>query len=158
MQAFFSHETGESQGCGLGFTKVIRSKPEGDLTALVHEKEGVFQIEVGAPLYHTAEGVSAYDKPEKVRIHFKHVRAYSDDITSMALGDRPVIYWVDVERGVAFEFAYYREEHRRYLYSIIVFRPKGLFCPGGEKVDPTQWHEILPYSLEPPGRFRSTAA
>jgi hypothetical protein len=89
---------------------------------------------------------------QKVKAHYKNLRAYADDITSMALGDRPVIYWVDSDRGIAFEFAYFQEEQRRYLYSVIVFRPNGLFCPMGEKIEPSHWHEILPYSLELPDR------
>lgn len=147
VQAFFSQEKGESQGCGVAFRTVVRSQPEGNLTAYV-EDGNVFQIDSGTPRYHTAKGVKAYDDPQRVKAHYKNLRAYADDYTSMALGDRPVIYWVDEERGIAFEFAYYREEHQRYLYSIIVFQPKGLFCPEGERSEPSHWHKLLPYSLE----------
>lgn len=141
----------ESSGCGEMFRKVVESKPAGNLTAYVRDRH-VFQIDSGTPRFHTVDGVAAYDTPEKVRAHYKYLRAYADDLTSMALGDRPVIYWIDADRGIAFEFAYFPEQHRRYLYSVIVFRPHGLFCPEGEQVDASHWHELLPYSLEPPDR------
>ena len=151
VSALFDNGKPESSDCGEMFRKVVDGQPAGNLTAQV--KDGyVFQIDSGTPRFHTSDGVAAYDRPEKVRAHYKHLRAYADDLTSMALGDRPVIYWVDTDRGIAFEFAYFPEEHRRYLYSVIVFRPHGLLCPQGEQVDPSHWHELLPYSLEPPDR------
>lgn len=151
VASFFDKMKPEVSACGEMFSEVVESKPAGNLIAYV--KDGhVFQIDSGTPRFHTADGIAADDRPEKVRAHYKHLHAYADDLTSMALGDRPVVYWIDTDRGIAFEFAYFPEEHRRYLYSVIVFRPHGLFCPMGEQVDASHWHELLPYSLEPPDR------
>src|SRR5262249_37572244 len=59
---------------------------------------------------------------------------------------------IDTKKGIAFEFAYFPEEGRRYLYAVIVFRVDGDLCPDGNKPDPQHWREIAPYSLNPPDR------
>jgi hypothetical protein len=144
--------SGEGRPCSCGevISKVVKSPSgAGDLIVLIQDGK-VVQIDTGTPRYHTADGIAAYDSPLKVRQHYKHLRAYSYSITSSALGDRPVIFWVDAQRGLAFEFASSRADHSRYLYAIIVFPPKGEFCPESARPQPDEWREIAPYSLELP--------
>jgi hypothetical protein len=145
-------------GCGEGIISSVpsdRGNP-GNMLTLIRDGK-VFQIDSVTTRFHTAEGITTYDSPEKVRQRYKDdLRAYVFDITSMALGDRPVIFWVNAKRGIAFEFAYYREERKRYLYAISVFQPNGDWCPEGEKPDPKHWREIAPYSLEPTDGGKTT--
>jgi len=113
----------------------------------------VFQIESATTRFHTIEGVTVYDSPEKVERYYKNLRAFvllGDPIR--ALGDRPLVFWVDSKKGIAFVFAFYPTEHRRYLYKIIVFRPNTNLCPEEETTDSPNWQELAPYSLEPPDK------
>jgi hypothetical protein len=69
---------------------------------------------------------------------------------SPALGDRPLVFWVDKKRGIAFVFAYYPAEHKRYIYKIVVFESNKNFCPEEETTGSSKWQPISPYTLEPP--------
>jgi hypothetical protein len=75
-----------------------------------------------------------------------------------ALGDRPLVFWVDNKKGIAFAFAYSRAEQKRYLYKILVFRPGTNLCPEEEATDSPNWRELAPYSLEPPDQMTELAA
>lgn len=109
------------------------------------------QIESATTRFHTVNGVTTYDSPEKVRRYYKGLRAYVLlGPTSAALGDRPLVFWVAKDRGIAFEFAYDSKERDRYLYKIIVFKPHTKMCPEGKTTTPENWHELAPYSLELP--------
>ncbi len=123
-------------------------------------KEGlVWQIDTMTTRYHTAEGLTSYSSPEEVRRYYKNLRAYLFlGPPSEAVGGRPPIIWMDREKGIAFSFAYYREEHRRYLYEIIVFKPKSDFCLEGYSMDPSNLRELAPYSLEAPNRSATRVA
>lgn len=149
--ALFPPSGGLQGSCGEIISKVVKSSAgAGDLVVLIRDGK-VIQIDSGTPRFHTADGIAPYDTPQKVRQHYKNLRAYGYSITSMALGDRPVIFWVDADRGIAFEFAYPREDGSRYLYAIIVFAPNTDFCPEDQEPEPGKWMEIAPYSLELPG-------
>jgi hypothetical protein len=67
-----------------------------------------------------------------------------------ALGDRPLVFWIDKKKGIAFSFAYYPSQHKRYLYKTIVFAPNKNFCPEQETTGSPKWQEISPYAVEPP--------
>jgi hypothetical protein len=68
----------------------------------------------------------------------------------MAFGGGSLIYWIDWSKGLAFFFASTRDTHQRYLYSIIVFKPGGKFCPERRSTKSPDWIELAPYSLEAP--------
>jgi hypothetical protein len=132
--------------CGevLTWSATSRSGVAGTLIARLRNGV-VVQIDSANSAFHTAEGITADSRPEVVRERYKQLRAYASDITDMALGDKPVVYWIDTKKGIGFEFAYFPEERRRYLYAVIVFRVDGDLCPDGNKPDPQHWHEIAPY-------------
>jgi len=122
----------------------------GDLSIRL-KKDKVFQIESATTRFHTAEGITTFDPPEKVRNDYRDMAAYTLlTAPTPALGDRPLVFWVDKKKGIAFVFAYYPEKHKRYVYKIIVFVPGKNFCPEGETQNSPNWQEIPPYSLEPP--------
>ncbi|MGA2857805.1 MAG: hypothetical protein ABSE40_13125 [Candidatus Sulfotelmatobacter sp.] len=122
----------------------------GDLT--IHlKKDKVFQIESSTTRFHTAEGITTFDPPEKVKGAYKDLLAYALlTAPTPALGDRPLVFWLDKKNGIAFALAYYPAQHKRYVYKIIVFAPNKTFCPEGEKTDSPKWQQIPPYSLELP--------
>jgi hypothetical protein len=109
----------------------------------------VAQIDSGTPRFHTSEGITLYSSPRAVRMHYKGLRAFVlSNVYSEATGGRPLTYWIDSEKGIAFAFAYYPREQKRYVYRIVVFRPNTEVCPsegGGESGK----HELQPYTLEP---------
>lgn len=115
------------------------------------KKGTVFQIESATTRFHTAEGITSLDPPEKVAEAYRDMRAYTlltPPVSS--LGNRPLIYWIDKKKGIAFTFAYYPAQQKRYLYEITVFVPGKTFCPQEETTSSPKWQEIPAYSLEPP--------
>jgi hypothetical protein len=122
----------------------------GDLSIRL-KKDKVFQIESTTTRFHTAEGITTFDPPDKIAHDYKDLLAYTLlSAPSAALGDRPLVFWLDKKKGIAFAFAYYPEKHKRYVYKIIVFVPGKTFCPEGETTNSPNWQGIPPYSLEPP--------
>jgi hypothetical protein len=141
--------------CGTTLNWVDHSTPSGGGNVFVRFRDQkVFQIESASTRFHTIEGITTYDSPEQVQRFYKNLRAYvllAPPVT--AFGDRPLIFWIDKSAGIAFAFAYYQEEHKRYLYKIIVFRPNTNVCPEDYTTDSPKWRELAPYSLEPPDSF-----
>jgi hypothetical protein len=138
--------------CGSALDWVDSSNPNGRGDVIIHLKKGkVFQIESSSSRFHTAEGIATFDSPSAVRDHYKGLAAYTL-LTPPApnLGDRPLVFWVDKKKGIAFTLAYYPKEHKRYIYKIIVFVPNKDFCPEEETINSSKWQAIPPYSLEPP--------
>ncbi len=114
-------------------------------------KDGLVS-QIGSMLskYHTAQGVTVNTRPEELRRHYKALRAYVLFPTeSRATGQRPLTFWVDWEKGIAFCFATNRRLNKRVIWDIIVFDPKGSFCPEGQTAAPPDWQELPPYTLEP---------
>jgi hypothetical protein len=115
------------------------------------KKDKVFQIESATTTFHTIEGITTFDHPEKIAHAYKDMQAYVLlTPPNSALGDRPLVFWVDKKKGIAFAFAYYPAERKRYLYKIIVFAPGKNFCPEEETTGSPKWQSIPSYSLEPP--------
>jgi len=111
----------------------------------------VFQIAATDLRHHTKEGLKVRSTPEDVRHYYKDLSAYVLFGTgSRANGDRPLVYWLDRHKGVAFEFSYNRHLHKRLLGGIVVFQPNGNFCPEGQTTAPPDWQELPPSTLEPP--------
>jgi len=138
--------------CGAALDWVDSSNPNGRGDVIIHLKKGkVFQIESSSSRFHTAEGIATFDSPSTVRDHYKGLLAYTL-LTPPApnLGDRPLVFWVDKKKGIAFTLAYYPKEHKRYIYKIIVFAPNKDFCPEEETMNSSKWQAIPSYALEPP--------
>jgi len=139
--------------CGTTYTWAdTENKIRGGTLAIrVNKKGKVFQIESATTRFQTAEGVTALDAPDKVEQFYKDMRAFTLlTPPTEAFGSRPLVYWVDKKKGIAFAFAYYPAQHKRYLYKIIVFASNKNFCPEQEAPGSPKWQPISPYSLEPP--------
>ncbi len=137
--------------CGSVFNWVDTSNSSKGNIFVLFRNGHVVQIGSSTTRYHTPEALTTYDSPDLVQRYYKGLRAYELlGSSNAALGNRPLIFWVDQAKGIAFEFAYFPEERRRYLYEIIVFKPGGDLCPEGRTTGSTNWRELPPYSLEPP--------
>ena len=138
--------------CGTTLDWVDAENPTGHGDLFIRLKKGkVFQIESSTTRFHTGEGITTFDHSEKVAAAYKDLRAFTLLTPPVpALGDRPLVFWIDKKRGIAFAFAYYPKELKRYLYKIIVFEPNKTFCPEEETVNSPKWQSIRPYALEPP--------
>ncbi len=141
--------------CGSTIDWVDTSNPvgRGDLFIRL-KKDKVVQIESSTTRFQTAEGITTFDHPEKVAHAFKDLRAWVLLTPPVpALGDRPLVFWMDRKRGIAFSFAYDPSTHKRYVYKVIVFGPNKDFCPEQEKTSSPKWQAISPYSVEPPSEL-----
>ena len=139
--------------CGTMIDWVDSSNPTGKGDVFIRlKKDKVFQIESATTRFHTAEGITTFDHGEKVASAYKDLRAYTMLTSPVpALGDRPLVFWIDKKKGIAFVFAYYPKERKRYLYKIIVFEPNKTFCPDEEETTGSpKWQPIPAYALEPP--------
>jgi glycosyltransferase involved in cell wall biosynthesis len=138
--------------CGTTIDWTDSTNPVGHGEVFIRLKKGkVFQIESSTTRFHTAEDITTFDSPEKVRTSYKEMRAWALlTPPSPALGSRPPVFWIDKKRGIAFELAYDVPHHKRYVYKVIIFQPNKLFCPEQETVDSVKWQAIDGYALEPP--------
>jgi hypothetical protein len=138
--------------CGTTLDWVDAENRTGHGDLLIRVKKGkIFQIESTTTRFHTPEGITTFDHADKVAEAYKDMRAYTLlTPPSPALGDRPLVFWVDKKRGIAFVFAYYPAEHKRYIYKIVVFESNKNFCPEEETTGSSKWQPISPYTLEPP--------
>lgn len=145
-------EFSQQPGCGTELNWVdIKDYPKFRGNVFIRFRENiVFQIDSATTRYRTAEGITIGSSPEDVRSHYLHLRSYIlSNIFSEALGGRPLVYWIDREKGIAFAFAYSRRTSKRHLYEIIVFRPNSEICPTDDSTDSPAKRELPPYSLEP---------
>ena len=138
--------------CGTTIDWTDSNNPIGHGEVFIRLKKGkVFQIESSTTRFHTAEDITTFDPPEKVRSSYKDMRAWVLlTPPSPALGSRPPVFWIDRKRGIAFELAYDVPHHKRYVYKVIVFEPNKTFCPEQETVNSLKWQSIDPYAVEPP--------
>ena len=111
----------------------------------------VYQIESDTPRFRTAEGITSDARPEDVRTHFPQLQAYVlVNSGSDVVGGRDLIYWVDQQSGIAFEFYYNRKERKRRVSKIIVFDPRSDFQQSGCVSPPQTLLKLEPFSLEAP--------
>lgn len=138
--------------CGSMLDWVDASNPTGRGDVFVRlKKDKVFQIESATTTFHTAEGITTFDHPEKIASAYKDMKAYTLlTPPNPALGNRPLVFWIDKKRGIAFVFAYYPAEHKRYLYKTIIFEPNKNLCPEEETIGSPKWQAIPAYATEPP--------
>jgi hypothetical protein len=110
----------------------------------------VFQIESETPRFRTPEGVTEQSLPEQVRRTYKNLQAFALMSSSNKInGPRDLVYWVDQEKGIAFELYYNGVRNRRLVAKIAVFAPETTFQPRGCVDEPQVWNKLRPYSLEP---------
>jgi len=138
--------------CGSTLDWVDTSNPVGRGDVFIRLKKGkTFQIESSTTRFQTAEGITTFDPPEKVASAYKDMRAWVLlGPPSPSLGSRPLVFWVDKKKGIAFSFAYDPSRHKRYVYKVIVFEPNKDLCPELEKPNSNNWQSIRPYAVEPP--------
>jgi hypothetical protein len=142
--------------CGTTLDWVDSQNPtgHGDLFIRINKKGKIFQIESATTRFRTAEDITTFDHADKVAQNYKDLRAYTLLTPPVpALGDRPLVYWIDKKNGIAFVFAYYPKERKRYVYKIIVFEPNKTFCPEEETTSSPKWQAIPSYALEPPAEL-----
>ena len=141
--------------CGTMLDWVDASNPTGRGDVFVRlKKDKVFQIESATTTFHTAEGITTFDHPEKIASAYKDMKAYTLlTPPNSALGNRPLVFWIDKKRGIAFVFAYYPAEHKRYLYKTIIFEPNKNLCPEEETIGSPKWQAIPAYATEPPAEL-----
>ena len=114
-------------------------------------REGrIFQIWAATPRFRTPEGITEDTFPQEVKRRYPHVLSYAL-LGSGAhyLGGRDLIYWVDRQKGIAFEFYYSRKKKQRLVYGTIIFQQGSDFLPEGCVQPPQEWRQLEPYSLEP---------
>ena len=140
-------------GTTLDWVDATNRTGRGDL--FIRLKKGkVFQIESSTTRFHTAEGITTFDHSEKVAAAYKDLSAYTLlTPPDPARGSRPLVFWIDKKKGIAFAFAYYPKERKRYVYKIIVFEPNKNFCPEEETTNSLKWQAIPAYALEPPSEL-----
>jgi hypothetical protein len=138
--------------CGTTIDWTDSGNPVGHGEVFIRVKKGkVFQIESSTTRFHTAEDITTFESPEKVRQAYKDMRAWVLlTAPSPALGSRPPVFWTDKKKGIAVELAYDAQHHKRYVYKVIVFEPNKTFCPEQETVNSLKWQSIDAYSEEPP--------
>lgn len=117
----------------------------------IYMKEGrIFQIAADTPRYHTAEGITSESTPEDVRTHYPQLQAYALLHSGAKInGGRDLIYWVDRQSGIAFEFYYDQRVDARRVGRISIFKPDTDFQPDGCVAPPREWRELEPFALEP---------
>jgi hypothetical protein len=136
--------------CGRELNWVDRKKPYAGNIFIHFQDNMVLQIDAATTRFETADGITAGMSPEKVQAHYTKLRAYVlSNVTSGAFGERPLIYWVDRDSGIAFAFAYSKTLHIRYLYDIAIFHPNSEICPMNGPINSSDKRELPPYSLEP---------
>ena len=138
--------------CGTTLDWVDTANPMGRGDVYIRLKKGkIFQIESTTTRFHTAEDITTFDAPDKVASAYKDMRAYALlTPPTAALGDRPLVFWVDRKKGITFVFAYDPSHRKRYVYKIVIFEPNKEFCPEQEKTNSNKWQSIRPYAVEPP--------
>jgi hypothetical protein len=143
-------EFSQEPGCGSEINWVDIGNPKVGNMFIRVRHNAVFQIDLATTRFRTVEGITVDSSPAEVKRHHKGLRSYVlSEITSEALGMRPLVYWIDRDKGIAFAFAYSKSERKRCLYEIIVFKPGSEICPADDSVDSPSKRELAPYSVEP---------
>ncbi|HTX75015.1 MAG TPA: hypothetical protein VMD29_02330, partial [Terracidiphilus sp.] len=142
---------GQAEGCGEELNWVDLSDQRHVGNVFIHFRNGtVFQVDVADRSFHTLDGISLLSSPAQIRQRDPRLEAWVlSDVTSDALGGRPLIYWIDRKQGIAFSFAYSNSDRKRSLYEIIVFRPGTQICPQDASTDAAAKKRLAPFSLEP---------
>jgi len=124
-------EWDDSDGCG---TVINWVDFEGRGNVFLHIKDNVvFQIDSATRRFETGSGITRGATPEQVREHYKGLRAFKlSNGKDEAQGERPLVYWMDENKGIAFAFSYYPRTRSWPLNHVIVFKPSANVCPNPE--------------------------
>lgn len=140
----------KSHPCGTEYHWLDLDHPQGGYLDIRYKDGKVFQIDTADFRCETREGLKVNSTPDDVRTYYSNLRAYVlFGTASRATGDRPLVFWLSAETGIAFVFGYNPELDDRGLAGISIFNPSGQFCPEGRTTDSPGWQELPPYSLEP---------
>jgi hypothetical protein len=138
-------------GCGIAYLWVDLQDPNRGTVTIRFSQGLVVQIDSASSLYRTDKGITSLSSPGDVKRSYEGLKAYAlMNNFSEALGGRPMIFWVDEKKGVAFGFASERRNHKRYVYEIDIFKSGSNFCPQGSIAASPDWRELAPYSIELP--------
>ena len=114
-------------------------------------KGRIIQIEAATTRYATSGGITYFSPPDEVRRQYPNLKAFVRvGYHSEAEGGRNVIYWDDLNGGIAFEFWYSRTTRQRYLEAIIMHEPGVQLIPESCAASPSDWQQLDPYALEQP--------
>ena len=109
----------------------------------------VAQIQAETPRFRTHEGITQDSPPALVRRHYPGIETYVLlNSGGEIVGGRDLIYWVDRDQGIAFEFYYDGRARQRRVKSVIVFEPGTRFQPGGCEQFRWQWRKLKRFALE----------
>src|SRR4051812_47885669 len=141
--------------CGSTLDWVDTTNPVGHGDVFIRlKKDKVFQIESSTTRFQTAQGITTFDSPEKVAQTYRGMGAWVLlTPPTPALGSRPLVFWIDKKKGIAFTLAYDPSHRNRYVYKVSVFEPNKTFCPELETVNSLKWQSIRPYAVEPPAEL-----
>jgi hypothetical protein len=141
----------EYPNCGITYEWIDLNSHQGGGISIGFRNGTTSQIDATSETYRTAEGLTRFSPPERVRESYKQIKTYVIYGTaSEAIGGRDLILWIQKGDGIAFIFAYDRARQSRSVYKISVFKPRTEFCPEGHSMDSPDLGELAPYSLEPP--------
>jgi len=119
-------------------------------------REGkVNQLRFSSSLYRTPEGIGLYSSPVEVRnVYKKRKRLHElqeyilENSAQQYNGSEDLIFWVDQNQGIAFEFYFDRNQRKRLLWSIEIFEPNTPFLPDTCVLYPKKFTKIGNVSLE----------
>ncbi|OLE52182.1 MAG: hypothetical protein AUG51_19710 [Acidobacteria bacterium 13_1_20CM_3_53_8] len=114
-------------------------------------KGRVIQIVAATNRYATANGITSSSSPDQIRRQYPNLQSFVRlGYHTEAEGGRDIVFWDDLNGGIAFEFWYSRTSRQRYLEAIIVHEPGAQLLPEGCLESPSEWQKLKPYFLEPP--------
>jgi hypothetical protein len=108
----------------------------------------IYQIMTDTPRFATAGRITSDSSPDEVQRLFPNLQSYVLlGSGSKVNGGENLIYWVDQNAGIAFEFYHHPKLNKRRLASTIVFEPGGEFLPTGCISPPQEWRKLKSFSL-----------
>jgi hypothetical protein len=112
----------------------------------------IFQIKVQSEKLKTEDGITVMSDPQKVKRLYPDAEAYVElNSQSDVDGGDNLLYWIDSNNGIAFEFQYYRKLKKKTLAYVYIFEPNTVFYPGGCVDLQTQgWEKLRPFTLNEP--------
>jgi hypothetical protein len=126
------------------------SKKGNILEATFSADNRVVQLKIEGPHFTTPEGISNEDTSDIVKENYTDIESYVDmgiQIPFENVEGFPV-YWVDKNKGIAFEFYRNRKEKKWRIFSIIVFNTNDEFFPGYCAKDNKYWKKLPPFELK----------
>jgi len=133
-------------------TEMSWREPDGGGSISAFLRNGtVFQIESATPRYSTNERISVNSSPtelKRLKKKYGWLEAYVLDPSGEHDAKfRDLNYWVNRQKGIAFELAYSAKNHRRYVSKVIVFEPTTEFFPEGCIAPSQRWFEAPSYTF-----------